>query len=45
MAIYLANQIILGNLDYKDVIAKKPTLKIDIDNYLASKDRQDLIIN
>lgn len=43
MAVYLANQIILGNLVYSEVIVKKPTLKTDIDNYLISKNRQDLI--
>lgn len=43
MSEYLANQIILGNLKYADVIAKKPTLKTDIDTYLTSKGRQDLI--
>lgn len=43
MATYLANQIILGNLLYAAVIAKKPTLKTDIDSYLISKGRQELI--
>lgn len=45
MADYLAQRIIDEALAYTNVIAKKPTLKIEIDKYLTSKGRQDLIIN
>lgn len=45
MAEYLANQIILGKLQYSFVISKKPELKEAIDAYLIDKGRQDLITN
>lgn len=44
MAVYLANQIIMGKLDYATVITKRPDLKDGIDAYLTEKERQDLII-
>lgn len=44
MADYLANQIILGNLDYATVIAKKPAYKAAIDSYLTAQGRQDLVV-
>lgn len=44
MASYLGNQIILGALEYTEVIAKKPNLKDGIDAYLTEKSREDLIV-
>lgn len=44
MAAYLANQIILGTLEYSFVVTRKPELKADIDNYLTEKGRADLIV-
>ena len=35
MARYLAMQIKKGNLNYNEVVAKYPTLKDEIDGYLA----------
>lgn len=35
--IYLVNQIVLGNLTYLEVIAKKPTLQPQIDSYIDEK--------
>jgi hypothetical protein len=44
MAAYLANQIIMGKLDYTTVITKRPDLKAGIDTYLIEKGREDLIV-
>lgn len=43
MAIYLANRIITGALTYDTVITKRPDLKEQIDLYLISVGRSDLI--
>lgn len=43
MANYLANQIILGNLNYTTVVTKYPNYKVGIDAYLNEKGRADLI--
>lgn len=43
MAQYLAQRIIDEKFTYNAVIAKYPQLKTDIDAYLVSKDRKDLI--
>ena len=45
MCEYLANQIILGKLEYIIVITKKPELKNGIDEFLIEKNRKDLIVN
>lgn len=43
MADYLANQIKEGNLTYSAVIAKKPSLKSDIDAWLSAHGASNLI--
>ena len=44
MAIYMANRIITGALDYEYVIERRPDLKEDIDAYLILKGKENLII-
>lgn len=44
MPTYLGMRIIAGALQYTAVIALYPQFKVDIDAYLISKGRGDLII-
>lgn len=44
MADYLAQEIIDGNLDYKEVVTRKPKQKAGIDIYLKAQGREDLIV-
>jgi len=37
MVAYLVNQILLGNLTYKEVINKRPDLQAKIDAYITEK--------
>jgi hypothetical protein len=43
MAIYLANRIITGALDYTLVVTRRPELKAGIDAHLTAVGREDLI--
>ena len=43
MGDYLGQRIIDGAYTYAYVIGKKPTLKVDIDTYLTTQGRSDLI--
>lgn len=43
MGAYLGQRIIDGAYTYDFVISKRPDLKADIDAYLISKGREDLI--
>ena len=45
MAAYLANQIIMGKLDYTAVISKYPQYREDIDTILIGQGKQIIIIN
>lgn len=44
MAKYLANQIVLGALDYTAVVTKYPQFKTEIDAFIIGKGREDLIV-
>jgi hypothetical protein len=44
MAVYLANRIIAGALDYTLVVTRRPDLKTDIDAFLITQGRADLIV-
>jgi hypothetical protein len=44
MAAYLANQILLGKLNYSAVVTKYPQYKADIDTILVGEGREDLIV-
>lgn len=44
MAVYLAQRIMEGKLDYKAVVTKYPQYKNDIDSILVAEGRQDLIV-
>jgi hypothetical protein len=37
MVAYLVNQIVLGNLTYKEVITRRPDLQSKIDAYILDK--------
>lgn len=43
MAKYLANQIVLGKLDYVVVLEKYPNFKEEIDAFIVGKGREDLL--
>jgi hypothetical protein len=43
MGNYLAQRIIDGKFDYVQVVLKYPDLQEVVDDYLISKDREDLI--
>lgn len=44
MAVYLANRIMAGALDYTAVVTKYPQYKADIDATLIANGREDLIV-
>ena len=44
MAEYMAKRIIEGAYDYEYVTNKRPDLKIGMDEYLTSINREDLIV-
>lgn len=43
MIVYLVNQILLGNLNYKEVVYKRPDLQIEIDAYIVEKGLENQI--
>lgn len=45
MALYVAQRIIDGAMDYALIVAKYPKYKEDIDTILIGEGRQELIVN
>ncbi|QJD86724.1 hypothetical protein [Cohnella herbarum] len=43
MAAYMGQRIVDGVYTYEFVIGKRPDLQVEIDAYLVSKDKEDLI--
>lgn len=42
--VFLGNRIIAGTSDYTTVVTKRPDLKAELDAYLTSQGREDLIV-